>query len=253
MQSSNIKQIIAEDQLVSYRVFGGGNENGPELLLLHGWGSDSRCWYGVINACNDEVSSIYTIDLPGFGDSENPREDFSPEDYARVVKAFIKRLGLNNIVVVGHSFGGRVAARLSDGSVPEVRSLVLVGSSGVRENIQIKKGVGFVSRLFKRVVPKRAKKKLYKLAGSDYTLRPDLEGTFRKSLAIDDTLAYSHIQIPTLLIWGRDDKAVPVSIARSLNEVIPQSTLTVIDSAGHYVFNDSLPQFCDSLRQFISS
>ena len=101
-----VKQVIVNNLLISYSEQKG--ESGRALLFLHGWRSNKEVWDGVASQMSKVKCQMFAIDLPGFGGSQVPPKPMTVGDYANVVAEFIKKLELKNVIMVGHSFGGRV-------------------------------------------------------------------------------------------------------------------------------------------------
>jgi len=98
------------------------------LLLLHGWGPSKETFDGLIKAIGTH-REIYAIDFPGFGDSDEPNTPWRLDDYTDMVIAFIDAMSLKTPIVIGHSFGGRVAIKLANRI--KLEKLVLTSSAGI--------------------------------------------------------------------------------------------------------------------------
>ena len=81
------------------------------ILLLHGWGAEIETYRTLIDELKQNFK-VYAIDFPGFGRTSNPPENYNVEDYAKLTLEFINRLRLENVVLIGHSFGGRVIIKM---------------------------------------------------------------------------------------------------------------------------------------------
>lgn len=86
-------------------------ESKTNIIFLHGWGANINSFMPVINEVSKKYN-VYAIDLPGFGLSDEPSKDYMVEDYSKIVLEFINKLKLDNVVLIGHSFGGRVIIKL---------------------------------------------------------------------------------------------------------------------------------------------
>src|SRR5437763_1352144 len=127
-------QVVVKNLLISYSLFNRQTQASRNLLFLHGWRSQKEIWNpaisGLISRLAYKPISCYTLDLPGFGSSQASAKPMTIGDYADVVKEFIVKLGLKNVIIVGHSFGGRIGIKLSSLNPELVRKLVLVDSAG---------------------------------------------------------------------------------------------------------------------------
>lgn len=243
------QQIVINSSLVNYYKF---SDKGDKILIfLHGWRSEGSIWRGVGNALKDNVS-IYALDMPGFGKS--PLESsFKIQDYIDIVSSFIKKLELKNVILVGHSFGGRVAIKLSATQPELVEKIVLVDSAGFVQNRKNYTAVAkMVKPIFKPAFMQSSRKWIYKKIGAeDYVTTPELKETFLNIINEDLSGYLSEIKKPTLIIWGEDDKDTPVEFAKTMKEEIKNSKLVILSGAGHYSFIDSALEFNDSLKKFI--
>ena len=133
-------KIKVKNVLVNYIQYG----EGKDILLLHGWGQNIE----MMKMLGDNFSDRFRItilDFPGFGLSEEPSESWTIKDFADMLDEFVKELGIKKPIIMGHSFGGRVAIRYSADHV--VEKIVLFGSPCVREerelplSVKILKGI----------------------------------------------------------------------------------------------------------------
>ncbi len=138
------QQVVINNLLMDFNHIGQGKK---ALLFLHGWQSNKEVWGQVIK----ELSGyeIYAIDLPGFGKSPAPKSAWAVGDYADLVAEFIKKLDLKNIIVVGHSFGGRVGIKLSSQHPELIEKLVLVDSAGFAMDGNKKSAMNLVAKIVK--------------------------------------------------------------------------------------------------------
>ncbi|NJN47406.1 MAG: alpha/beta fold hydrolase [Candidatus Competibacteraceae bacterium] len=100
------------------------------LLILHGWGQDLQ----AMRPLGERLAwhrQVHLLDLPGFGQSPWSGEDWDTRDYARCVLAYLDRVGLAQIDLLGHSFGGRIGLRIASGSPARLRRLVLMDAAGL--------------------------------------------------------------------------------------------------------------------------
>ncbi len=189
---------------------------GDPFLILHGWGSSSQKWEKVINLLSFKFQLI-AIDLPGFGKSQELKESWDINNYNEFLKEFIKKIGLKDFYLLGHSFGGTLAFKYN--SENKVKKLFLVAPSLVREKT-------FKKKLFSLNVPcpPFLKKIIYKGLKSDY---PYYHGTMRETLKNIVSQDLSHLKplSKTILIWGKKDRITPLfqadKIKKDVLEIIP--------------------------------
>ncbi len=253
MNSVIPKQIALRDQLVTYYPWHDGGKAMPTLLFLHGWRSEGRVWEQVIAQLVGKDFSLIGVDLPGFGKSEIPKKAFSISDYADIVLDLIKKLDLQNVILVGHSFGGRIAIKLASEN-SHFSKVVLVDSGGFKTSHTLKKVLAKVVKpLFAPDFMKPLRARIYKKMGAeDYVVLPEMQKTFSAVIGEDLSLCLPRIKIPTLILWGENDFDTPVSFAERLHFGIVGSELHVIKNAGHYSFLDQPKEFCDRLTSFLS-
>ncbi len=247
------RQVVINNQLISYRESG---SDGPPVIFLHGWRSDSSVWTSVFNPLSTHHFSLYALDLPGFGGSPTPPPSFTVGDYANLVADFIIKLNRGPVTVVGHSFGGRVAIKLA-ASRPELLSrLVLVDAAGLRlpslSRTVLEKIAKIVKPLFRLPGLSRLRPLIYEILGAeDYVATPSLESVFKNIINEDLSVFLPQIKTPTLLIWGDNDRVTPIEWARDMETAIKNARLVVLRSAGHFSFLDQPHAFSEELLNFL--
>jgi pimeloyl-ACP methyl ester carboxylesterase len=250
------QQIIIANQLVSY--FKQGVENrGETLLFLHGWLSSKEVWNGVANKLTSQSANklVYALDFPGFGQSPAPKGDWGVEDYANLVAEFICKLDLKNVVVIGHSFGGRVGIKLASSRIDLVKKLILVDAAGFASSSAKKSTFGFAAKIVKPIFKPKfmqgLRKKIYKQIGAeDYVATPELQKIFVKTVNEDLTENMKRILQPTLIIFGENDKDTPTSFGKKMHSLIPNSKFIILPAAGHFSFLDKPGEFVKVLNDF---
>ncbi len=225
---------------VSYLKEGDGNP----LILLHGWGSNKETFRGVIDHLNDEYC-CFSIDLPGFGESviESP---MSLDDYVYVLEEFIKIQGIEKPIILGHSFGGRIA--ISYASNHDVSKLILVDSAGIRK---------FNLKVFLKIKSYKFMKKLgfsKNLGSNDYRNATDvLKQTMNKIVPLDLTDRLELIDAETLILWGELDETTKLSDGKLMSKLIRNSALIVIPRAKHFPDLEHPRYFLLMLMSFLAS
>lgn len=229
---------------------------GHPLLLLHGWGQCVEAFRPIINELQKEFK-VYTIDFPGFGQSEEPKQVWSVYDYADLIESFVVELGIEKPTILGHSFGGRVGIIYAGRQNP-LNKLILVDSAGVKP----KRGLDYYARVYTYKAGKKLlnlpglrayKENMIKNAGSsDYqNASPMMKQILSKVVNEDLQHLMPEIQVETLLVWGSLDDATPVSDAKVMESKIPNAGLVVFEGAGHYAYLDCLPQFLRVMNVFL--
>lgn len=197
-----------------------------DIIFLHGWGSHKNLMKHAFGAHLKQFRHIY-IDMPGFGNS-TCNMALTTEDYATILESFISMIEVDKMIILGHSFGGKVATLLN----PEF--LVLVGSAGI-----------LVPKPFK-IRAKIALFKLLKFTGLSalrrFFVAPDAQGlsqpmyeTFKQVVNEDFTEKFRTYKGKALLCFGRQDTATPMWTAYKISELISESKVVEFDG-DHYFF-----------------
>lgn len=234
-------QVVVNGLLTHYETVG----SGPIILVLHGWGDDSRSWAGFSKSlcCQWQV---VTVDLPGFGATQSPDSAWGLDEYARFVSEFLAKVAISPFAVVGHSNGGAIAIRgLKHGDITADK-LVLLASAGIRGEYKGKlKALRMAAKTAKVLVaplPKGAKsrlrKKAYKKIGSDMLVAEHLQGTFKKIVGDDVRKDARQLALPALIIYGENDEQTPPAYGQTFHELIVDSELHVLPKAGHFIHTD---------------
>lgn len=251
------KEIELEGVRVSMEVTGSGRP----LILMHGWGCDHSTVRSIA-ATAALTHTVYNIDFPGFGASEEPAEVWGVERYTRLIEALVKAEKLESPVLVGHSFGGRVAILFA--SRNKADKVILVDAAGIKPRRTLK--------YYLKVYSFKAGKKFWELilgkekaqaridrmrarrGSSDYAgASPMMRRILSKVVNEDLTDRLPLISAPALLIWGENDTATPLSDAKKMARLIPDSGLVSFPGCGHYSFLDNPAQFRAVLSSFLKS
>lgn len=234
---------------------------GQEVLLLHGWGSSFDVYNGIMNTLKDRCRLI-ALNFPGCGNSDTMHSPWNLDDYCNFVIKFIKLLNLNNPILIGHSHGGRVILKLTASGMLNPPKIILLDSAGLIPKKSLKQKLRAKSfRAIKTVlslpVVKNYSEDLLNKArrhygSADYNAAPEVLRKTMVSLVNTDLRDILHqIKCPTLLIWGENDTATPLSDAKIIESKISDAGLCVIKGAGHYSFCENPYQAHAILNSFI--
>lgn len=248
-------KIIVDELLTQYQLIG----KGKLVVLLHGWGDHSAGLAGL----SADLQSKYKVlipDLPGFGGSQAPKSAWDLDDYAKFLRHLIAKLELPSpYAVIGHSNGGALAVRaISLGDV-KAQKLVLLAAAGVRNRGSLKRlafniiaKTGDIATLWMPEQSRRAlRKSLYSVAGSDMLVVPELQETFKKTVRQDVQADAASIDLPTLLVYAQNDRAVPLADGKTYARLIKNSRLEVIKDAGHFVHTEQPAQVSKLIGDFL--
>lgn len=227
------------------------------LVFLHGWGGSWQSWAPIIKRIKNRFT-IYALDLPGFGLSPLARP-YNLAAYASDLEKFLKDHKIQKPLLIGHSFGGQVAAKFAINHSDLLLGLILVDAAVKRENgIALKTNIA-LAKLGKKIVGSKFRNLYYRLRGwegSDYlqsAQTPNLQDTAKLVFRENISEEVSKISAKTLIFWGSEDKDTPVQISQDLKSKIPRSKLVVIPEAGHFSYLDAQEKFCHELIKFVNS
>lgn len=250
------KDIVISGQRVHY------DETGPvegrPVVLMHGWG----CNFSTVRSIASILETgmhVYNMDLPGHGKSPEPNTIWGVPEYTDMVKEFIDSLQLRDPVLIGHSFGGRIAIMLA--SQRPITKMLLVDAAGIKPKRPLKYYIKVYSfKTARHVLPvvlgKGRTQRILdewrgKAGSADYRqASPVMRQIMSKAINQDLTALLPSIQASTLLIWGEKDTATPMRDARIMEKNIPDAGLVSFPDAGHYSFLDQPGQFRAVIREF---
>ena len=216
-------------------------------IYLHGWGCD----HTSLLFCQDyitEANSLF-VDFPPFGKSEKNIKDFSVFTYANMVISLCEFLGIKNYNIIGHSFGGRIAIIMAVLTKTQTQKLVLVDSAGLKPRRSLK----YYFKVFSYKFKKRFGLKIKNAGSSDYQkLSADMKQIFVGivNTHLDDFLPFIHAK--TLIVFGKNDKDTPVYMAKKMHKKIKNSSLIILENAGHFSFVDQRVKFLTELKTFLN-
>jgi pimeloyl-ACP methyl ester carboxylesterase len=230
--------------------------HGAPVVFLHGLGASMYAWRKNLAAVAAAGFRVVAFDNRGFGLSDKPPAPYDNAAYARLAIALMDSLRLTNAVLVGHSMGGAIAAEVAIEYPQRVRGLVLVGSAGLgaREPLLFRmarwpvlgrvalafRGRGFTARLLKSTYFDPAK---VTEADVDQYYAPVAQPEYGRALlgvlrqfrfdALERRL--DRIAAPTVVLWGEEDRWVPLGLGRALAAGITRSAFVSVPRAGHSV------------------
>jgi pimeloyl-ACP methyl ester carboxylesterase len=247
--------VLRIDGLTVRALVGG---QGPHVLLLHGWGGAIESFTPVLN----DLCRSYTVaafDLPGFGHSSLPPTTWGSADYAHLTLQLMEHLHLDRPHLIGHSFGGQVSIQIAASAPERVRKLVLVGSAGIRTRPTLSTRLKrLAAQLGKWLAVRggrlgeKARAAIYRrVQSSDYASAGPLRPTLVRVITEDLTSLLPRVAAPTLLVWGAEDRAVPVAAGQVMARLMPAAQLAVFENAGHFAYLDQFDRFRLLVRRFL--
>ena len=237
-------EIRIQDVNINYIQYG----KGKDILLLHGWGQNIE----MMKPLGDNFSNRFRItilDFPGFGKSEEPKEPWDIEKYSAMLEKFVKAVNIKKPIVIGHSFGGRVAIRYSARN--PIEKLVLFGSPCIRITENLSLTVKILKKLKTLPGLNSLGEYMKKYIGSrDYKSASPIMRQTLVNVVNEDLSKYAReIEEPTLLIWGEYDTEAPVNEARELEKIMIDAALIVLPGT-HYAYLENLPRVVSILNNF---
>jgi pimeloyl-ACP methyl ester carboxylesterase len=231
-------------------------EKGLDVVLLPGWKQNTEMMQFIQKFLSLQFK-VYSLDWPGFGESDLMEEAYSTEDYTEFLKEFIETLGIKNPILIGHSFGCRIAIRYNANG-NDVYKMVLTGAAGLKP----KRGIEYYAKVYsykagKKIfnLPgiKKYKNKVIEKAGSeDYKNSSGvMRDTFVKVVNEDVENLLNKVTAETLLVFGNLDDATPLWMAKVMEEKIPNAGLAIFENQGHYAYYYEHDRFNLVLEAFL--
>ena len=222
---------------------------GKDILLLHGWGQNIEMMKFIGDRFADRFR-ITILDFPGFGESSEPSEAWTIADYSSLIEELVQELKLEKPIVMGHSFGGRVAIHYS--SNHPIEKLVLFASPCVRLQKELPLSVKILKKLKTLPGLDAFGEKMKKYIGSrDYKAASPIMRQTLVSVVNEDLSEYAkQIEEPTLLIWGDHDEEAPLEEAKILENLMYDAALIVLPGT-HYAYIENLSHVVAILNNFI--
>ena len=224
--------------------------SGSDVVLLHGWGQN----IAMMKPIGDRLQKnhrITILDFPGFGESEEPKTALTVYDYCEILEELLKKLKVKKPVIMGHSFGGRIAIIYA--SRNEVEKVVLFGSPCIRKEVKPSLKLRMLKSLKKIPVINKLEGFAKNHMGSrDYKNASEIMKKILVNVVNEDlSECAKKINVPTLLIWGDRDTEAPVEDAKELEKIIPDAGLIVLPNSTHYAYLENLPQVINILNNFL--
>lgn len=237
---------------------------GDVILLLHGWGANITLYQGIISTLAQN-HRVIALDMPGFGKTTEPSVPWCVDDYVDFVLKFIATFELTKLSIVVHSFGGRVFFKMNAReNLPfQIEKAVLIDSAGILPKKTWKQKVSLRCYKIGRAVmstkvlhflyPDAVEDMRRKRGSADYnSATPVMRATLVKVVNEDLEPLMHLVKCPTLLIWGDLDTATPLSDAKKMEELIPDTGLVVCEGAGHFSFAQQAPRVNGALTAFFA-
>lgn len=245
-----------------------GDSTKPPIVLVHGSNASLHTWSPWVAILGDEYRVI-SMDLPGHGlTGATPDEDYSSQAQLNTVDALVSHLNISRFVLGGNSMGGGVTWRYTLQNPDKVRAMMLIDSSGLPQFYQEPESTGDDKKeapIFFTLMRKPWFRAIARYLDPYWLTKQGLQSAYNNSAVVTDELidryyelairdgsrdatmsrfsGFQHQQIeavdlaqltqPTLIMWGREDTLISVSIAHQFAEVLADHTLVIYDNVGH--------------------
>lgn len=231
-------------------------ENPNSVLIVHGWGANIRTVMPIVNLLKHKFH-VVALDLPCHGASNTPDTVFGTGDFAKVIIKFCDAISLKDFIYIGHSFGGKCGIYLTSKYETEIRTLILVDASGIKEELDEKtkrkvKRFKLMKKVYITLFGEKNIEKFYKRYGSeDYKASSGITRNILVKVVNEDLKDnLKDIKVPTLIVWGDKDDATPLYMGEMMHKEIENSKLIVLQG-GHYSYLDDSINFSKYLLNFL--
>ncbi len=259
---------------VHYRDEGNKNDSLP-LVLIHGTGASLHTWEESVKLLTDSFRVI-TLDLPAYGlTGPNPKRVYSQEFYVQFIDEFLKSIHVNKCIIGGNSLGGAIAWNYTYEHPTKVEKLILIDAAGY-PMISESKPIAFtlaqipvLKHMLNYITPRFLAKKSVMNVYDDPTkvtekvvdryfdlfLREGNRQAFVDRMNFstypDHLIRLRTIKTPTLIVWGENDKLIPIENAQKFHADLPNDTLVVLEKTGHIPMEENPNRTVDAIRLFL--
>jgi len=217
---------------------------GDPLILLHGWGQNLLMMKFISDYFKQRFQ-VLNLDLPGFGESDEPPCVWNVSDYMECIYQCKEQLGLGTPILIAHSFGARIA--LYYASQYAVEKMVLTGAAGIKD----RRTLSYYVKVYTYKLLKHFRKQIA-MGSTDFQQASDvMKGVLVQSVNEDLRPLLGKINVQTLLIWGENDKATPLWMGEEMAEKIKHASLIVLDDDDHFAYFHQPQRFLAILEYFL--
>ena len=250
-----------------------GPKEAPALLLLHGFGASLHTWEPWAQALAGPYR-VLRVDLPGHGLSPpDPTGNYTDTRSLQLLLALLDQLGLQRVSVIGNSMGGRIAWTMAVRHPERVNKLVLIAPDGFASPGYFEYGrapeVSSMLHLMRVALPRQLLRMSLAPAYVNNRVLDDalldryhdllrapgareaMLQRMRQTVLVDPVPLLKTVQAPTLLLWGEQDKMIPIANADDYLKAIPGSTLVRLPGLGHLPHEEDPARSLAPVRDFL--
>ena len=268
---------IATHPGLHYETYGSGRP----VLFLHGFGAHLYTWKHLVEPLSKR-NQLLLADLKGHGQSLKPKDKkYSVYDQADLVQQLIRSENLTDLTIVGHSFGGAVALvvalRFTEEKELRLSKLALLDSAAFRQSlprfVKILR-TALINVISLNLLPYKFQIRtvLWETYSDSAKISEDFVEAYARILGmpgakhalmetakqiipsdIDRLVSeYPKIKLPTLIVWGGEDRTVPLEIGKRLSQVLPNSEMAVIEKCGHVPQEEQPEELLKIISRFLA-
>ena len=251
--NSSSKFLEFDGMQVHYRVEG----EGKPIVLIHGTGASLQTWNGWVDSLVKNNYKVIRIDMPAFGlTGPNKTNDYSSKMYVDFFEQFLHQIGVDTFAIAGNSLGGEIAWKYALEHPEKVTKLILIDPAGfyskekgngaiIFKLAKIKWLANLMSKMDTRIIVNKTLKDVYfddtKITREQQQLYYDMsmrEGnresfsTRVQQIDLEPKLDITGVNLPTLIIWGKQDILIDISLADNFTK-IKNSEFIAYESCGH--------------------
>lgn len=242
-----------------------GGTSGENLLLIHGLGASAERWEHVIPRFAKNYR-VLVPDLIGFGLSDKPLVDYTPDYLSDFIRKFLKKLNIDSVIIIGSSLGGQIGAEFTYQNNSMVEKLVLISPSGIMKHSTPALDAYVMAALYPS--DSSASNAFQIMSGSKNIDKKTIKGFVRRMklpnakmafmstlLGLKDAEIISEklvsIKSPTLIIWGENDPIIPIKYAQSFVSEIDDCRFVKMENCGHTPYVEAPDKFYKIVSDFL--
>ena len=254
---------------IKIRYLQSGKKENPCLIFIHGLGSASDRWMKIPDSLSSNFQ-CFCIDLPGFGESDKPINlKYTIEDFSDIVIKFQTKLVSKPSSLIGHSLGGYITAEIAIQKPDLLKKMVLIDSSGMLQSptpileeyveAAMNPSKDKVRTVFEKMVADPSRIPPALVEGFIQRInKPNAKIAFQKTLINSATTQIGIERLKrisktsTMIIWGSQDMVIPIGHSKFFKDSIKNSSLQIIEDAGHAPFAEKQQEVGTILKEFLS-